>query len=60
MRPIGFRPQMHEYMAIRKACAELGCSRTQFFRSACREALASLNEAGLTTAEPLPKVVQPR
>lgn len=58
--PIGFRPKIDELVAIRKACREMNCTRTQFMRAACREALASLNEQGLTTARPLAEPVQLR
>ena len=56
MFPIGFRPKPAEFRAIERACAELGCSRSDLLRMATRETIEALQSQGFTTAKPLARV----
>jgi hypothetical protein len=56
MTPIGFRPRPEEFRAIKRACRELGCSRSDLLRLSVRETIEALHSQGFTTAKPLARV----
>ena len=47
--PIGFRPSALEVKMVRRAVADLGCSKSDLLRTALRSFLSDLSRDGLVT-----------